>query len=214
MRTRVPATAFVAVLVLLVAIPAQAADFSPSASLALSLKRVNANPTLTVNVHQDHGEEKLSKVAITVPHGFRIPPDAAIADGEKLGAGTISVALAPACTTQADINVNIVERNRTAAEKNAGVVAVWVVDLKPVTTIDLKWKGNVANGWTATGAIPQNDAYCPPFDFKATIAKSSATSHVKLVRNPSSAGAYTFKIAFTGVGGDHASKQQVVHITA
>jgi hypothetical protein len=214
MRTRVPATAIVAVLVLLVAVPARAADFTPTASFALSLKKVNANPTLTVNVHQDKGEEKLSKVSITVPHGFRIPRDAAITDGEKLGAGTISVALAPACSTSAQVNVSIVERDRTTAERNAGVVAVWVVDLKPVTTIDLKWKGNVTNGWTAKGAIPQNDAYCPPFTFKATIAKTSSTSHVKLIRNPATAGSYTFKIAFTGVGGDHASKQQTVRITA
>jgi hypothetical protein len=210
----VPAAAFVAVLVLLVATVARAADFTPTAGFALSLKKVNANPTLTMNVHQDKGEEKLARVTISVPHGFRIPLDAAIAGGEKLGSGSISVALEPTCSTSAQVDVNIKERNRTTAERNAGVVAVWVVDLQPVTTIDLKWKGNAANGWTATGAIPQNDAYCPPFAFKATIARTSSSSHVKIVRNPASAGSYTFKIAFVGVDGSKASKQQTVHITA
>src|SRR5205807_8139734 len=110
----------------------------------------------------------------------------------------------------ATVNVKINERNRTTAEKNAGVYAVWVVDLHPVTTIDLKWKGNVTAGWTGTGSIPQNNAYCPPFSFHVTINKVSSTSHTKIVQNPAKAGNYIFKITFTGVNGDKVTRSQTI----
>src|SRR6266511_3911230 len=119
-----------------------------------------------------------ASVLLAIPHGFKLPPDSAIDDGEKLGQGSITIALAPACSTTETVNVNIVERNRTQAEKNAGVYAVWVVDLHPVTTIDLKIKGNPTNGWKATGAIAPNDATCRRCQCRATINKSSSSSHV------------------------------------
>jgi hypothetical protein len=36
---------------------------------------------------------------------------------------------------------------------------------------------------------------------------------VKIVRNPSAPGSYTFEIGFVGVDGDSAGKHQAVHIT-
>ncbi len=204
----------VAAVILVLAVPAWAANFTPTATFALSTKLVNANPTLTVGVKQDQGEEELAKVILAIPHGFKLPPDSAIDDGEKLGQGSITIALAPACSTTETVNVNIVERNRTQAEKNAGVYAVWVVDLHPVTTIDLKIKGNPTNGWKATGAIAPNDATCPPFQFHATINKTSSSSHVKLIRNPANAGTYTLKITFVGENGSKVTRSKAFSITS
>ena len=182
----------------LLAQPAGAASFSPSATFKLSSTVVKANPTFTITVHQDAGEEEIAKVVLLVPHGFHLPSDAAINGGEKLGQGTITVAITPACNSasQQTNPATITEKNRTAAQKSSGVFSVWHVNIQQVVSFDLVWKGSVSNGFTGTAKIPHTAVTCPPFTFKATINKKSSSTHHKILVNPSSAGNYTFKAHF------------------
>ena len=133
-----------------------------------------------------------------VPHGFHLPSDAAINGGEKLGQGTITVAITPACNTasQQTNPATITEKNRTTAHKSSGVFSVWHVNIQQVVSFDLVWKGSVSNGFTGTAKIPHTAVTCPPFTFKATINKKSSSTHHKILVNPSSAGNYTFKAHF------------------
>lgn len=208
--------AFVASLVLLAADPALAAPFTPTTGFALSNRNVNANPTLTLNVKQEAGEEELDRVVLVLPAGFKIPLDAAIDDGETLGAGQIKIAAEPLCTTasQATVDADIIERDRTQVEKDAGFKAIWVVDIRPVATIAIKWKGGPAIGWRGFGDIPKNDQTCPPFQFRAVIRKTSSETNTKILRNPADPGTYTLKAMWTGVDGSRKTNQKSIQITS
>jgi hypothetical protein len=219
MKTNRTLTIFALSLALaLTANPAWAAEFSPTADLSLSSNRVRANPKLTIAVAQDMDEEELKSVILRVDEGFKLAKDGALEDGEELGSGDISIHAGPRCAGQTPVSgpvnvpVNIVERDRTQEEVNRGVKAVYVVDLRPVTTIDLLVKGSVQQGWTLKGTIPANELTCPPFSFEATIDKRAGTSGTKIVQNPGNAGRYSLSITFNGLDGSRKTVRQQVRI--
>ena len=197
-------------------LPAQAAEFSPETTFTLSKRKVNANPALTIAIKQEAGEEEVDAVKLRVPKGFKIPKDSAIADNTDIGDGQIKIAGTPLCNdaSKQTVDVTIVERDRTDEEKSAGVRAVWVVDLEPVTRVRLTIKGTPARGYIIKGNIPQNGATCPPFEFNATIFQKAAGTDVKIIRNPSSPGKYRFTATWTGTQGSIQSYSSTVKIVA
>lgn len=193
---------------------AGAADFSPTIDFTLGDKNASVNTTLRTVVKQDAGEEELQSVTLRVPAGFSLPVDQQLTDGEKLGGGTINIAAGacPAAGAPATVPVNIIERNRSSAEIHSGVEAVYVVDLRPVTTIALLVTGSTAKGWTLEGNIPSNAATCPPFTFDATFDKQAATSKTPILVNPSQGGTYRFSATFKGLNGGEVTLNQDVVI--
>ncbi len=184
-----------------------AAEFTPTARFSLSSTRVRANPELTIAVAQDQGEEELKSVVLRVARGFRLAKDGRLQNGEQLGEGEISIHSGPRCagapvgSAPITVPVDIVERDRTEQEREQGVKAVYVVDLEPVTTIDLLVRGSARNGWTLSGKIPANDLTCPPFSFEATLFRTAEESRTKIIVNPAQAGRYPLAVTFYGVDG-------------
>jgi hypothetical protein len=178
---------------------------------------VNANPKVTVEVSQDAGEESIDGVTFTIPAGFKLPGDAAIKNGETLGQGKIQIAIAPACNkaSQQTLNATVKERDRTAAEKSKGVKAVWVFNIQTVNqNVDLLISGSAAKGWTIKGKVPANSQTCPPFSLTLAVDKTSSDSGTMIWGNPSKAGKYTLKAAWTSTKGSHYSQSQTVTIKA
>lgn len=218
MRKRMLALSAAAIVALSLALPALAAPFRPDTEFTVSPRRVKRNSAVTVAVSQESGEEELASVKLTVPRGFRLPSDKQIEAGEQLGDGIISIGFGTQCVgrvagTVTDVPVRILERDRTAQERRAGVVAVWVVDLRPVTTIDLLIRGSARKGYTLTGDIPQNELTCPPFAFIATVDKRSSESGTRIFRNPKKPGRYEFGATFRGVEGSRHTQRQNVRIS-
>lgn len=193
---------------------AGAADFSPTIDFKLGETKTSVNTTLETIVKQDQGEEELQSVVLQVPAGFSLAVDQQLTDGEKLGGGTIMIAVGacPAAGAPANIPVNIIERNRNSSEIARGVEAVYVVDLRPVTTIQLLVYGSTAKGWRLEGDIPSNAATCPPFTFDATFLKQAEMSKTPIIVNPSSGGTYKFEATFKGVGGGEVTLEKSVEI--
>ena len=169
---------------------AQEADFTPDWNFALSTRKAKGNPSVTINVTQELGEEELQHVTLQVPAGFTLPTDEQINNDEQMGSGEIVINTGAECASGTNnipdppIPVNIVEVDRSEEQISAGVVAVWRVDLQPVTTIDLIVTGSKGTGWNLDGDIPQNPATCPPFQFSATINPTTPDTGTKIFVNP------------------------------
>jgi hypothetical protein len=196
---------------------AGAFDFSPTIDFTLGDKKANVNSTLRVVVKQDTGEEELKTVELRVPAGFNLATDQQLTDGEVLGAGAITIDAGPRCrglagSAPANIPVNIVERNRKSSEIASGAVAVYVVDLRPVTTIDLAVYGSSDKGWRLEGNVPPNDNTCPPFTFDATFRARAEDSGTPILTNPQFGGNYTFEAIFNGLQGGVSKHEQSVTI--
>jgi hypothetical protein len=219
MRRRRLVPVFAAAVALLVAASAIAGNFKPLTAFKLSSSKAGANPALTVTVKQAAGEEEIKSVTFLIPAGFSVPSDAAIKDGDQLGEGTIDIAAGPQCagapagSVPFHTNVSIVERDRTADEKAQGVWSVWVVDLRPVTTIDLMIKGSVAKGWSLLAAVPANDFTCPPFTFTATVSDKSMNGKVPIFKNTKMPGSYIFQGVYESEQGSKYVARQTVRIT-
>lgn len=187
----------VATCALLVALPVgtasadEAFEFTPTIEFALSDTKVGANPELTIKVAQDSGEEELAHVTLVVPPGFNVPPDKKIPNGEDLGTADITIDSGPRCAGGGPVSApatfpdrRIFEQDRNDEQVDARVRAVWVVDLRPVTTIPLTVTGNRKKGFKFDGDIPANAFTCPPFTFEATIFAQSAVTKVPIILNP------------------------------
>jgi hypothetical protein len=179
-----------------------AADFSPTLSFKVTPSKVKANPELSIKLAQDTGEEELGHVTLGVPAGFSLPGDAKIEDGDALGSADLAIDAGPRCAGQTPVSApatfpdrEIYEQDRTDEQADKGVKAVWVVDLKPVTTIPLEVTGSVTKGWKLDGEIPANQFTCPPLTFDGTIFKKSAGG-VTIFKNPKKPGKYAFKGTF------------------
>jgi hypothetical protein len=180
-------------------------DFSPTIEFSLSDTRVKANPQMTVKVAQENGEEELNDVTLTIPKGFTLPADEAIANEDQLGAGTINIAVGPGCRADfpnkeakapADLPATLAEKDRTEEQVQAGIWAVWNLDISGVTSIDLEITGSKTAGWTLKGPIPANDQTCPPFSFELNI-NSQSTAGVPILINPKKPGKKVFTALFT-----------------
>jgi hypothetical protein len=197
---------------------AGAADFSPTIEFSLDNRKASVNSSLKTVVKQDQGEEELKSVELRVPAGFSLAVDQQLTDGETLGTGSIVIHAGPRCrgaptgSAPLTVPVNIVERNRRSSEIASGVVAVYVVDLRPVTTIDLLVYGNADKGWRLEGNVPPNDNTCPPFTFDATFRQRSAQSNTPILINPQRGGAYTFEARFVSLQNSVAELKQTVMI--
>ena len=183
---------------------AHAGDFSPEMTFDLSDTRVKANPQMKITVSQEDNEEELATVTLRIPKGFKLPPDAAIPNDDQMGAGTINIHVGPGCRPDApapaDANATLPatlkERDRTDEQIDAGVYAVWLLDISGVTTIPLEVTGSKLAGWTLAGEIAPNDNTCPPFNFELNV-NSQTTSGVPILINPRRAGKKVFSGTFT-----------------
>jgi hypothetical protein len=187
---------------------ATAADFSPEIRSKLSTRKVKKNSAMMVHVEQEAGEEELAHVTLGIPAGFRIPKDSQVEDGDVLGSGEIFIEAGPACSpgpegglpasTQVNLPATLVEADRTDEEADAGVWAVWVLDIPGVTKINLVVTGSPRRGFKLDGDIPPNNYTCPPFEFDLTIDKRSEGG-VAILKNPRKAGRYVFSSKFTSL---------------
>ena len=182
-------------------------DFSPTIEFSLSDARVKANPQMTVKVAQEDGEEELSHVTLTIPKGFSLPPDDAIANDDQLGAGTININVGPGCRADfpeksakqpVDLPATLNEKDRTEEQAQQGVYAIWNLDISGVTNIDLVITGSKATGWKLDGDIPPNDNTCPAFSFELNV-NSQSTAGVPILVNPKKPGKKVFTATFTSL---------------
>lgn len=190
------------VLVLAQAAIAQEA-FDVNVSFELSDTKVAANPAIKIHIDQPAGQPEMGHVTLRIPKGFKLPNDAKITNGDQLGTADLSIDVGPACsgagagTAPATFpDRTIFEQDRTDEQIDRGVKAVWVVDLRPVTTIPLEVTGSKKRGWKLDGDIPANDHTCPPIVFDAEIGPTS-TAGVPILTNAAVAGDYVFKAIFT-----------------
>jgi hypothetical protein len=179
-------------------------DFSPTIEFGLADARVKANPQMNIKVVQDAGEEELSHVTLTIPKGFSLPPDDAIANDEQLGAGTININVGPGCNPASpsgevkapvDLPATLKEKDRTEDQISQGVYAVWNLDVTAVQ-IELAVTGSKKTGWKIDGDIPPNDNTCPPFSFELNI-NSQAAGGTPILVNPTKPGKKIFTATFT-----------------
>ena len=196
-------------LVLLLALPlavmgsASAGDFTPKMRFGLKPAKVNANPEFRILVEQDAGEEELGHVTLQVPAGFKLPTDKKIENGDKIGTADLQIEAGAKCAGAGPAGGpamfplrDIYEQDRTDEQADRGVKAVWVVDLRPVTTIPLEIKGSPRKGYKLDGDIPANQFTCPPLVFDGTIFSKSTIGRVPIVKTPGTPGRYTFKGTF------------------
>lgn len=215
----------VGALVLAIAFPVTAAagDFSPEFSFELSDTRVKANPQMTLKLAQENGEEELAHVTLKIPAGFRLPSDAAVPNGDQIGAGSITISAGPGCRPGAPVGdakapftapATLREQDRTDEQADGGVYAVWILDISGVTKVPLEIRGSRAVGYTFDGDITPNDNTCPPFSFELKV-NSQTTSGVPVLRNPRFAKRYKFFSIFTSADSPATvTTPQVIKITA
>lgn len=200
------------------------AEYNPKLSFALSDTKAKGNPEINIKVSQEEGEEELGHVTLTIPKGFNIPADDAMENGDVIGSADLSIAAGPACRPDGANAIpvalevpfsgrQITEQDRTDDQADAGVHAVWVVDLQPVTTIPLEITGSIKKGWKLDGDIPANDNTCPPLNFDGTI-NAKSEGGVAVLTNPSKPGKYVFGGSlFSAQSPDVVTVKQVVKIT-
>jgi hypothetical protein len=201
------------------------AEYSPTLKFSLSDTKALANPEVNIVVEQDDAaEEELGHVTLTLPKGFNLPADEAIENGDVLGTADLEIAAGPACRNDGAGAIplapsvpipdrTIFEQDRTDEQADRGVHAVWVVDLRPVTSIPLEITGSVAKGWKLDGDIPANDNTCPPLVFDGT-SQAESDGGVPLITNPKKPGNYTLGGALYSAESPTVTKfKQVVKIT-
>ena len=194
-------------LVLAVAGAALAAEFSPEMEFALSDTKALANPELKIHVEQESAdEEEMAHVTLSIPKGFNLPADEAIAGGEELGTGGIEIAVGPACrkdgagaiplALDAPLPATLFETDRNDDQADRGVYAVWTLDIQGVTKIVLEVTGSMKTGWKIDGDIPANDNTCPPLVFDLTV-NAQSESGVPILVNAKKPGPKVFSGSFT-----------------
>lgn len=199
------------------------AAYAPKLTFALSDTKAGGNPEINIKVTQEEGEDELGHITLTIPKGFNLPADEDIENGDVLGAADLAINAGPGCHPSAGgaplktsvpfSDKQILEQDRSDEQADAGVHAVWVVDLKPVTTIPLEITGSVAKGWKLDGDIPANDFTCPPLSFDGTIFGKS-TGGVTLLTNATKPGKYVFGGSlFSATSPDVVTVKQVIKIT-
>lgn len=213
------------------------AEYKPTLSFELSDTKTKANPEINIKVSQGAGEEELGHVTLTIPKGFDLPSDEEVAAGSLLGTADLAIDAGPGCHPSAGgapakaalplSDRQIYEQDRSDEQADAGVYAVWVVDLFPVTTIPLEITGSIAKGWKLDGDIPANDFTCPPLEFDGTIFSVTETrvpadprdpttgeAGVKILTNPKKPGKYVFGGSlFSAQSSEVVTVKQVVKIT-
>ena len=180
------------------------ADFSPTFHLALTDTKAGANPNFDIHLEFDENDEEIANFKMTIPKGYVIAGDEDIADestvpnqparsGADIGGGTVEIAAGTACRPGPEggiplkqnvtINAEIYERSRTDEEADAGVHAVWLLDLEPANRVRLLVTGSPETGWTVEGAPTASDNTCNPLVVNLTIEGQTADG-VPVITNP------------------------------
>jgi hypothetical protein len=206
-RTKWFATALVASLALMGIGSAFAeGDFSPEMTFSISDTTVGGNPELSIHVAQDSAdEEEMGHVTLGIPKGFNIAADEDIATGTELGTGDIVIRVGPMCRNDqanaiplsydAPLPAKLTELDRTDEQADAGVHAVWNLDISGVAKIVLQITGSTKAGWKLDGDIPANDNTCPPLVFDMTV--NALAGDVPIVTNATKPGTKIFTGTFT-----------------
>ena len=178
------------------------ADFSPKFDLTMSDTKVKGNPALDIHLEFDGDDEEIGNFEMKIPAGFNIASDAKVPNDEEIGSGDITIEAGPACSpgpegaipvsTQAPIPATIYERGLTDEQADAGVKAVWFLDLEPLNRVSLAITGSKKKGWTVSGAPSPSNYTCNPLTVDLTI-NSTSESGVPLVTNAAKAGLYKIK---------------------
>lgn len=195
-----------AVLSLLVAGAAHAA-FAPKFTLAFSDTKVKANPTLDIHIEFSAEDEEIGNFQLLLPKGFNVAADEDIENAaggpgpltgdEVIGEGTVTIQAGFACrpgpeggipvSAPVTIDATLYEKARTDDEADAGVHAVWLLDLEPLNRVRLLVKGSPKAGWSIEGAPTPSDNTCNPLTVDLKI-NGKSESGVPLITNPSKAG--------------------------
>lgn len=215
MKRRLTTVALAGALSLVFAGVAQA-EFTPQFTMEISDTKVNGNPQLDLHLEFDENDEEIGNFTMTIPKGFIVAGDEQIPDaagpipgqphrsGEEIGGGSVTIEVGPDCRPGAEgqipvsgpvsVDATIYERPRTDEEADAGVHAVWFLDLEPANRVRLLIKGDPVTGWTVEGAPTPNDNTCNPLTVDLTI-NAKSESGVPIITNPSKPGKAVFTAA-------------------
>lgn len=174
--------------------------FAPKFTVELSDTKVLGNPDLSFHLEFAREDEEIGNFIGYIPKGFNIAADDAIDDGTVIGGGEINIAVGPTChpsspikdpRPQLPISATFEERDRTDDEADAGVHAVWFLDIEPANRVRLLVTGSPTTGWKVEGAPTPSDNTCNPLIVDLTI-NAKSDSGVAIVTNPKKAKAYKF----------------------
>jgi hypothetical protein len=234
MRTTTKALA--AAMAMLVLLPGTAlAQFTPVFTMTISDTKVLGHPQVDLHLEFDADDEEIGNFQLVLPKGYAVAGDDAVpeappplpipglADGEVIGQGTVSIEAGIACrpgpegaiplSAPVDLDATIYERSRTDEEIDAGVHAVWFLDLEPLNRVRLLVKGSPLTGWTIEGAPTPSDNTCNPLTVDLTI-NAESESGIPLITNPAKPGKKILTANITGQDtGAVATFTQVVQIT-
>lgn len=234
---RMTMKAAAAAITMLVLLPGLAmAQFTPVFTMTISDTKVLGHPQVDLHLEFDADDEEIGNFQLVLPKGYNVAGDDAIPDappplpipglanGEVIGQGTVSIQAGFACRPGPEggiplsvpinnLEATIHERARTDEEIDAGVHAVWFLDLEPLNRVRLLVKGSPLTGWTIEGAPTPSDNTCNPLTVDLTINPASE-SGVPLITNPSKPGKKILIANITGQDtGAVATFTQLVKIT-
>ena len=177
------------------------ADFSPQFTMKLTDVKAKANPGMEFHMEFDAEDEEIGMFTAKIPKGFNIAPDDAIADGDVIGGGDITITAGPGCRPGPEgeipleapvtISATFVERDRTDSEADSGVNSVWFLDLEPLNRVRLLVTGSVKQGWIVQGAPDPSDNTCNPLIVDLAI-NGVSDGGVPVITNPTKPGKYVF----------------------
>jgi hypothetical protein len=200
------------------------AEFTPKFSVELDNTKVKGNPSMTFHLEFDAEDDEIGLFTGYIPKGFTIATDEQIPDDEEIGSGTINIRAGLDCRpgpegaiplgASATVPASFYERARTDEEIDAGVVAVWFLDLEHLQNrVRLLVKGSPATGYTVSGAPTPSDNTCNPLIADLTI-NAQSESGVPIVTNPKKAGKKKFMADIASQDSpDIAHFEQVIVIT-
>lgn len=176
------------------------ADFSPQFNLEVSDKKVKGHPALDIYLEFDAEDEEIGNFIMEFPKGYGVAADAKVPDDEEIGSGSVTIEGGPGCnpageglpTAPVTLTATIFEKARSDEEIDAGVHAVWLLDLEPLNRVRLLITGSKKTGWHIEGAPAPSDQTCNPLIVDLTINDQS-TSGIPLVTNPRKADTYKVK---------------------
>jgi hypothetical protein len=175
-------------------------SFAPKFTVSLSDTKVKGNPDLTFHLEFAREDEEIGNFIGYLPKGFNVAADEAIDDGTVIGGGQIEIAAGPMCHPSSPlqdpramlpINATFEERDRTDDEADAGVHAVWFLDIEPANRVRLLVTGSPKTGWKIEGAPTPSDFTCNPLIVDLTI-NAKSDSDVAIVTNAKKAKGYKF----------------------
>jgi hypothetical protein len=199
------------------------AEFTPKFTVSLDNTKVKGNPAMTFHLEFDAEDEEIGLFTGFIPKGFTIATDEQIPDDEAIGSGEVMIRAGFDCRpgpegaipvgAEVTIPATFYEKARTDEEIDAGVIAVWLLDLEPANRVRLLVKGSPATGYTVSGAPTPSDNTCNPLTADLTIDAQSE-SGVPIVTNPKKAGKKKFMADITSQDSpDIAHFEQIIVIT-